>query len=1583
MGMVKKKGLWGFVFIIVVSFLFSMDTIPSGANSHSVTVDLPVEMDTVKIDTQYYPDGENGYHYAGYQDGYGILETAIKFDTSEVSSNIQSAELSVYVFEAETESYLQFWGSGDNDWSEVEIGHGFPTNKDETGPIFTLDQNKGFGTGRHSIEVTDYFRNNQAGSDKATFVITGNDTAMSGNTLVYLHSRNTPRIDKETFLRVTYTPQSSNADLSDLTMSAGTLDPTFDANTLSYTSSVGNEVSSISVTPEVADEMAAVTVGGDGVVSGGVSSAIPLSIGANWIPVEVTAQDGTAKTYTINVTRAQSSNADLSDLTMSVGTLDPTFDANTLSYTSSVGNEVSSISVTPEVADEMAAVTVDAVGVVSGDASSAITLSVGANSIPVEVSAQDGKTKTYTINVTRLSNNADLSDLKMSEGILDPTFDANTLSYTSSVGNEVSSITVTPTVADGTAAVTVAGGEVVSGDASSTIPLNIGANAIPVEVTAQDGTIKTYTITFTRIKSPPTGMVEINGGASYTNELDVVLSVTYDDPVEMSFSNDETDWSDWEAADSVKPWTLASGDGIKTVYMQLRDDQGNLSDVYSDNIILNTVIPLISLTLNTEDPTNEDVEIIADIDGTGSGITERKWAAGEEEKAYFTDEGEAFTDSFNVSENGTYTVYARDDAGNEAVETITITNIDKSDPTISLTPNTEDPTNEDVEITADIDGTGSGIAERKWTAGEEEKAYFTDEGEAFTGSFDVSENGTYTVYAGDEAGNEAVESITVTNIDKKDPTINLTRNTEDPTNEDVEITADIDGTGSGIAERKWAAGEEEKAYFTDEGEAFTGSFDVSENGTYTVYAGDEAGNEAVETITVKNIDRTLPIIDFTLNSDGPTKENVEVNVTADGIDSDIDALKWAVGDIDAAQIEAEGSLFTDSFTLTENGSYTLYARDVAGNITTATLEVENIVSDSPTLSWSITPDTVTNQLVEIAVTSEVSGEGVGNSIEVTKWASGQHGTTYFEAEGEPFVDDFHVEDNGTYTVFARDTVGYEVVESISVDNIITERPTITLESDSSEPTGDPVTIKVTESVSGSADVNDTDMIQWSYGEKEMEDFETTGHDISQEREFTVSENGTYTVFVQDLLGNRQIATITVDNIFDNNADLGSLKLLANGNAVTLDPSFTSEETTYHVQVSHPVNTLIVEGISSSEEGTVTVNGEVLTDDNQSEVNLTTGSNVIEVKVTAELDTIEKVYTLNVDRASLPTPPPSTEPEDNDGRSVSLNGNSITVDMEFDIMPDGTTVEQLNFALSHLESALSQSSEREAIHLRLNNDGATADKLRLSFTQELAERIQAENRMLIIETSDATINLPPLAEGEISEALNFSFARVNEEDDRAKVEADIWDIHNSQDIQTLRRASRISLLGPPVIIEADHAPRKTELVFPFDTDRSGTDLTTYLNSVGVYIQHSNGDTRIVDPTRVLDEDGVIHGLAIEVDRFSTFALFESDPTTDTGEDNSIVEDEGTGEDDSIVEDEGTGEDNSIGKDESVGEDDSLEKDEDTEENEGAGDVEKEEESSEDKLPVTATNFYNYLFLGLAFLSVGLIVFFSRRKKIDMV
>ncbi|WP_054750023.1 endo-1,4-beta-xylanase [Ruminiclostridium josui] len=102
-----------------------------------------------------------------------------------------------------------------------------------------------------------------------------------------------------------YTPKSSNANLSSLCLSVGTLQPTFTPATTQYSISL-KDATDIKVTATTADNKASIKVNGTAVASGTASETISLTPGTvTNIKVQVTAENGRVKIYTIKVTNSK------------------------------------------------------------------------------------------------------------------------------------------------------------------------------------------------------------------------------------------------------------------------------------------------------------------------------------------------------------------------------------------------------------------------------------------------------------------------------------------------------------------------------------------------------------------------------------------------------------------------------------------------------------------------------------------------------------------------------------------------------------------------------------------------------------------------------------------------------------------------------------------------------------------------------------------------------------------------------------------------------------------------------------------------------------------------------------------------------------------------------------------------------------------------------------------------------------------------------------------------------------------------------------------------------------------------------
>ena len=140
----------------------------------------------------------------------------------------------------------------------------------------------------------------------------------------------------------------------------------------------------------------------------------------NPVNYTVTAGDGTTAIYAVTVLiDPPSSESTLSSLSLSLGTLNPTFGPLITSYSVVVANSVSSVSLTPTVTESHATIMVNTTSVNSGAVSQTLGLNVGANVVSVEVTAQDGTTTTtYVLTITRGDPAA--SDATLSSFILSP-----------------------------------------------------------------------------------------------------------------------------------------------------------------------------------------------------------------------------------------------------------------------------------------------------------------------------------------------------------------------------------------------------------------------------------------------------------------------------------------------------------------------------------------------------------------------------------------------------------------------------------------------------------------------------------------------------------------------------------------------------------------------------------------------------------------------------------------------------------------------------------------------------------------------------------------------------------------------------------------------------------------------------------------------------------------------------------------------------------------------------------------------------------------------------------------------------------
>jgi PKD repeat protein len=439
--------------------------------------------------------------------------------------------------------------------------------------------------------------------------------------------------------------------------------------------------------------------------------------------------------------------------------------------------------------------------------------------------------------------------------------------------------------------------EVASQTKSWTLTSGEGTKTVYYQIKDTAGLISTYSDTIILDTTPPTGSILIAEDLTYTNSISVTLTLIADDTTsgvaQMRFSNDNVTWTLWEAYSTSKAWTLTTDDGIKTVYVQYRDNAGLISSSHQDTIILDTTKPIA----NAGPDQNVYEGTLVTFDGSASadnvGIAGYTWTFTDVTPQTLNGKNPAYT----FSALGIYAVILKvaDPAGNYAADIVIITVVDITKPIANAGP--DQNVYEGTLVT--FDGSASadnvGIAGYTWTFTDVTAKTLTGEKPAYT----FTTPGVYTVTLNvtDADGNWAIDTVVVTVMDITSPIANA--GADQKVGEDTSVTFDASGSSDnvGIVSYEWDFGDGTIGTEKKPSHTFTAIGDY----TVTLTVKDAAGNIGTDTVTVTVMldtdgDGTPDVIDTDDDDDGmpdtwETENGLNPLDAADGsLDPDGDGL---------------------------------------------------------------------------------------------------------------------------------------------------------------------------------------------------------------------------------------------------------------------------------------------------------------------------------------------------------------------------------------------------------------------------------------------------------------------------------------------------------------------------------------------------------------------------------------------------------------------------------------------------------------------------------------------------------------------
>lgn len=209
-----------------------------------------------------------------------------------------------------------------------------------------------------------------------------------------------------------------------------------------------------------------------------------------------------------------------------------------------------------------------------------------------------------------------------------------------------------------------------------------------------------------------------------------------------------------------------------------------------------------------------------------------------------------------TSANGTYTVTATNALGKTAQTTVTVSGIDSTPPVIGepTVSYSEDRKTATVSLSVTDEG---GVASVTFAG---------IEMSASGGSYQalVSQNGSYTVVAVDQAGNQQSTTVQVSGIDLTPPSIQVT-SANDTWQKSQTVTFSVTDENSGVSAVQVTRDGAPVAYTESSGYQFV----AAANGTYVIAATDKAGNQSTQSVTITTVDATAPAAPSLTNGSKP------------------------------------------------------------------------------------------------------------------------------------------------------------------------------------------------------------------------------------------------------------------------------------------------------------------------------------------------------------------------------------------------------------------------------------------------------------------------------------------------------------------------------------------------------------------------------------------------------------------------------------------------------------------------------------------------------------------------------------------
>ncbi|WIM38755.1 S-layer homology domain-containing protein [Paenibacillus sp. PK4536] len=225
---------------------------------------------------------------------------------------------------------------------------------------------------------------------------------------------------------------------------------------------------------------------------------------------------------------------------------------------------------------------------------------------------------------------------------------------------------------------------------------------------------------------------------------------------------------------------------------------------------------------------------------------------------------------------------------------------------------------------------------------------------------------------------------------------------------------------------------------------------------------------------------------------------------------------------------------------------------------------------------------------------------------------------------------------------------------------------------------------------------------------------------------------------------------------------------------------------------------------------------------------------------------------------------------NTSKSTVLSANNISSTTQIS-SANGQPQSSILFSTDKLQTEINklQANNQKTATITIPN---TANSLKMTMPQTALNSLNQANMNLDFNTEHVQLAIPTASLQSLKNDLQFQVIPLTSSTDQNAVKLRA---QQQSLVKNVSKDGNITVVGTPMNIETNLQNQSVDLVMPVDTNaipQNAIAKTEWLNQLRIFVEHSNGEHELIQPTVVNEANGQT-GLKFTVTAFSTFTILD--------------------------------------------------------------------------------------------------------------